>query len=389
MKKNIQNDIIRQILLHGFVTRKDLVELLEIRPASLYAAMDKLTDIGLLHEPERHGKRTGRKASVVKFDKEYAYFAGVELRPREVLGSVINLSGDVITTLKGDFDPCLDADQLISTLLDFVNTLIKKSKVPVDVFAGIGFADPGLVDQQRQISVVAVNIDNWRNLETGRLLREGTGIQNVIVESGANARTFMEYSLMIPDLPDSFFHMELGYGVGGGFIKESKLFCGSTNCGMEIGHLIIDQGGALCQCGNRGCLEAMVSTAAIKRKVEYLIEHGVHSMLSKSEFSIDNFIEAVNSNDKGALSIANEICGSIAVALQAVVALINPKIIMLSGGLTGMGDMMLNIIRQHLELNCQPTAVSGVQIKISSINDFGTAQGAALLARKEYLFNYI
>jgi len=392
MKKNIQDDIIHQVLCHGSVTRKDLVKLFGIRPASLYTVVDRLIDIGLFHEPERHGKRTGRKASVVKFNNEFANFAGVELRPGEILGSVINLSGDIIATLKKSFDPCLDLDQLLVSLKDFVddlilsqeNNLISNSKAS---FKGLAFADPGLVDREKQLSVIAVNIESWRNVETGRVLREFTGIENILIESEANARTFMEYSLMTPDLPSSFFHMELGYGVGGGFIKDGELFFGSTNCGMEIGHFIVEPGGAQCQCGNRGCLEAMVATAAIKRKVEYLIEHSVHSTLSEKKFSMENFIEAVKCNDKGALLIATEVSEKIAVALQAVVALINPEVIMLSGALTGLGDLMLNTIRKHLELNCQPAAVAGVQIKISSIDDFGTARGAALLARENYLFN--
>jgi N-acetylglucosamine repressor len=385
MKQNLRDKIIHQLLINNSVTRKGLVEDFKVRPASLYKAVDELKAKGLLHEPERVGKRTGRKASTLKFNGNHAYFIGVDLRPRRILGSIIDLSGKVITTLQGEFDPTASAEQLIAALLAFVDNLIKNSKINHALFQGLGLADPGLVDHRNLVSVVAVTIDNWRNIPSGQLLMEHTGISNIIIESGANAGTFMEYSLMKPDFPDSLFHLAIGDGVGGGLVKHDKLFFGATNSGMEIGHLIVNRSGTLCQCGNRGCLETVISTPAIERKVRNIIDHGVNSTLSDGSFSMDKFIKAVNDNDKGALSIATELCTNIAVALQAVVALINPEIILLSGELTGLGDMMLNSIQQHLELNCQPAAISDIKIKLSTMNKFGTAQGAAMLTREKYL----
>ncbi len=387
MKINLYNSIIGELLVHDSVTRKELIKQFKVRPASLYSVIDDLKASGLLCEPERMGKRTGRKASVLKLNGKQAYFIGLDLRPRKIFGSVIDLSGQVTTTLQSDFDPVASREQLISTLLTFIDDLIKESGLPSTLIQGLALADPGLVDRDNLVSIIAVTIDNWRNIPTGQIIAEHTGIANIMIESGANAGTFMEYNCLKPDFPDSLFNLAIGDGVGGGLVKNGNIFCGATNSGMEIGHLIVNPGGQLCQCGNRGCLETVISTPAIERKVRNLIAHGVNSKLSVDDFSIDKFIEAVNCNDKGASSIAIELCTSIAVALQAVVALINPEVILISGKLTGLGDVMLNTIRQYLELNCQPAAVSNIQIKLASVNRFSTAQGAALLVREKYLYH--
>jgi predicted NBD/HSP70 family sugar kinase len=387
MRKNLQNSIIRELLVNDSATRKELVKKFKVRPASLYSMIDKLKSSGLLHEPERLGKRTGRKASALKFNSKHAYFVGLDLRPREIFGSIIDLSGQVTVTLQSAFDPSASSEHLISALLAFIDDLIKTSELPLNLIQGLALADPGLVDRDKLVSIIAVTIDNWRNIPTGKIIAEHTGITNIIIESGANTGTFMEYNRLKPDFPDSLFNLAIGDGVGGGLIKNGNIFCGATSSGMEIGHLIINPGGTLCQCGNRGCLETVISTPAIKRKVKRLIAHGVNSILSADDFSIDKFIEAVKCNDKGASSIAIELCTSIAVALQAVVALINPEIIIISGKLTGLGDTMLNTIQQYLQLNCQPVAVSAIKIKLASRNCFSTAQGAALLVREKYLHN--
>ncbi len=389
MKTNLHNSIIEQLLLNNAITRKDLVKLFNIRPASLYSAIDALKSSGLLHEPERVGKRTGRKASSLKFNSKHAYFIGIDLRPRKIFGSIIDLSGNITTTLYSEFDPTGSSEQLVAALLAFIDELIIKSNLDREKLQGLALADPGLVDRHNLVSVIAVTIDNWRNVPTGQIIAKHTGISNIIIESGANAGTFMEYSMIKPHLPESLFNLAIGDGVGSGLIKNGQLFFGATNSRMEIGHLIINPGGTLCQCGNRGCLETVISTPTIEKKIETLIEHRVNSTLTSGNFSIEKFIDAVKCNDKGALSIAAELCANIAIALQAVVALINPEIIIISGKLTGLGDMMLNNIRQYLELNCQPAAISQIKIKLSSLDQFATSQGAALLAREKYLLGAV
>ena len=385
MKTTLYNSIISELLVHDSVTRKKMIEQFKVRPASLYSVVDELKAQGLLCEPGRTNRRTGRKASALKFNGQHAYFIGLDLRPRKLFGSIIDLSGQVIVTQESDFNSATSRAQLISALLTFIDDLVRQSELPITMIQGLALADPGLVDRDKLISIIAVTIDNWRNIPTGQIIAEHTGITNIIIESGANAGTFMEYNHLKPNFPISLFNLAIGDGVGGGLVQNGEIFCGATSSGMEIGHLIVNPGGRLCQCGNRGCLETVISTPAIERKVRNLIAHGVNSKLSTDNFSLDKFIDAVKCNDKGASSIAIELYTSIAVALQAVVALINPEVIIISGKLTGLGDTMLNAIRQYLALNCQPLAVSTIKLKLASVNNFNTAQGAALLVRKKYL----
>lgn len=196
----------------------------------------------------------------------------------------------------------------------------------------------------------------------------------------------MEYQELLPKRPESLFHMEIGKGIGGGFINNGELFAGAMNCGMEIGHLIVEPEGPLCQCGNRGCLEAVAAEQGIRRRVQDLLDHNVNTMLKDREFSIKYFIKAVEANDKAARMLANEISVKIAMGLQCIVAILNPAMIVLSGELTGLGKILIQTIRDFLELNCMPTAINGLELRVSALQEKGTAQGVALMTRDALLF---
>ena len=387
MKKNLQKQVLQEFLLYKNTTRKDLVKKFNLRPATLYAIIDKLNSLDIICEPSRTGKKPGRKASNLYLNKNHGYFIGVELAPKKLLGSIVNLYGDTLKTTQAPFDPDDNQDKLIENVLNFYSDLLKH--IDTQKLKGIGFADPGIIDIKQQRSVLAVNIKNWKNIDTKNILVKQFNIQNTIIESSVNTRTFAEHSLNPKECSDNFFNIELAYGVGGGFIQNGELFHGGMNHGMEIGHLIIEPNGHLCQCGNKGCLEAYVSTNAIRRKIEHCNNHGVHSILSNQEFSMQHFIKAVKAKDKSAITIAEELALSTAKALQAIVALINPKVIMLSGELTGIGDNLTTTIKKFLELNCQPIATKELSIKISSIDTYGASLGAALIARKEYLLKHL
>jgi predicted NBD/HSP70 family sugar kinase len=379
-KEEIKQYFLKELRNHGALTRIAFINATGYRAASVFEAIDELKAEGIITEPDRKGQKTGRKSPPLTFKKDYAYFVGLELATDNIYGTVIDNTGEPLFDTQVPLPQAINLEKVISCIQQILSRLQTQCGCQWAKVKGIGFADPGLVDIENKISLRAVNVPGWENINTGDLLQKLSGIKNTTVLPETVARTFAEYHARLPHPPKSIFQLNIGSGIGGGFIKEGELFIGDTCRAMEIGHIVIVPDGPICQCGNRGCLEAVAGEAGIKRKIEELKANRVDTELDLDNFSLESFIKAAK-RDRAAMMIASEISESVSLALATTVSLLNPSMVVIGGELAGLGDMLINAIRRKLSLHCFPGVVSHLKIEISKLNSFAAAHAAALIQR--------
>ena len=383
-KKELRLRILEYILNRGRATRPELVEYTGCRAATVFEIIDDLKIAGLLVEPGRRTVRTGRKAPELTIHRTAGYWMGIDFRPEGTLGVIIDAAGEVlfkeeICCARRDLNDCR------REIGELVRRLRKTAGKEWELVSGIGFADPGVVDVNQAFSRKAVNVPGWENAATGEWL-EGEFHLPVGIWPETMIKTRMEYMLRMPETPKSIFLLTLGDGVGGGFIHNGKLFAGSSGCGMEIGHLVIDPSGPVCKCGNRGCVEAMIGRNGIRSKMQEAIDSGMKSSIDMENFSIETFINAVQT-DKAARIVADQVLANIGQALSAVVTLLNPSMIVFGGALSKLDTVLLSGVRRVLELNCFAGALQGLKLELALSNEFDTARGAALRMRDKVWLN--
>jgi len=383
-KDNIKEELLKELCFKQQLTRLEFIKARGIRAATVFSAVDELKNDGLICEPGRKGAKTGRKSPLLKLNASYAHFVGLELQSSKLTGVIIDASGKIMTQAALNLDDTSDTRKLILAIDQLLLRLKTQTDCDWDKIKGIGFADPGLVDIKNKISLRAVNLPGWQNIETGRILRQMTACQESLVMPETVARTFAEYYSRCPESPQSLFQMSLGTGIGGGFIKNGELFIGDNHRGMEIGHIVIAPNGPLCQCGNRGCLEAVAGEAGIKRKISELITNGVDTELSLDEFSLKAFVEAAK-RDRAAMMLTNEVCESISLSLATTIALLNPSTIVLSGELTKLGSVLTNTIKRILSTHCFPGALEKLSLEISKLDEYATARAVAIMCRNQHI----
>jgi glucokinase len=379
-RDELQKLILHRLLFHGRTTRPELVALTGCRAATVFEVIDVLKSVGIVIEPERRGKKTGRRAPELECNRDYACFLGLELRTSGIFGVVTDSRGDTVEEYTEQLPAhCLTMVDIRAGILRGVSSLLKNIGDKRQLLRGVGFADPGLVDLERGVSLRAVNIPGWKNHATAEWLAKNCNVPAGIWPEQM-IRTRMEYITRLPDAPESLFHLGTDGGIGGGFIKAGRLFVGSTCQSMEIGHIVITPGGAVCSCGNRGCLEAVAGKQGILNLVRKALRSGVATELSEVKFSIRRFVECSH-RDKAARIIADEVSEHIGSALATVVTLLNPETIVLSGELTGLGDIMLDAVHRVLERNCFADAIRRLKLEISTLEPCDTARGAAIMMR--------
>jgi predicted NBD/HSP70 family sugar kinase len=181
---------------------------------------------------------------------------GLDIGATKVLGAVMNAGGTVIAQARQDTIPGPDGILASATaVLDLLATTLDGA-LPSHIGIGI----PGIVDRDRGAVSHAVNLGlggDWVPLAAQLADRTGA---TVVVENDLNAATWGAHVL---SGADDLAYLSLGTGLAAGFVLSGTLRRGAHGAAGEIGHVPIDPDGALCSCGQRGCLELSASGSAL------------------------------------------------------------------------------------------------------------------------------
>ncbi len=145
----------------------------------------------------------------------------------------------------------------------------------------------------------------------------------------------------------------LGTGVGGGIIIDGRILTGSGGAGGEIGHMHVeDEEEESCNCGNKGCLEQYSSATGITRLANRLLAaSGRDSVLRGREVSAKSVFDAVKAKDPLAVETAEKFGKYLGDALASIACVVNPEAIVIGGGVSKAGEILIDYIRPHYEKN--------------------------------------
>ena len=368
----------------GSFLRPEIYKGKNIRTATVLEVVDELKDKKIVIESDNCGKKSGRRASRVELNKDFCALIGIDFKINYTSGVLIDFQGDILYSTEIESSGEKSLKDRHSEIKKVILTLKEEADKSGKDIRGIGFADPGVVDVEKGVSLRAVNIEDWQNQPTMKWLIKEFDVQDALIYPAPMARAFYENKKEL-NSDKGLFLMALGVGIGGAFIKNSQFFDGDNHSSMEIGHVVIVPDGPLCKCGNRGCLEAIAGVEGIRKKAMEMINEGVHTELNEKDFSIKAFVACVKNGDKVACGLAHEICETIGISLASIVAILNPSTIILSGELAELDDILLSTVKRTISLRCLPASVKNLKIKISAYNRFATAEGAAILLRNKIM----
>ncbi len=379
-KTKLRERAIERAILQGAITRRELTSGTTDRLATVGEAVRSLLDEGMLEEPERVGKSSnGRRASPLRLRADFGAFLGVSLSPGGLRAVLVDASGKSIASTASEPVSGSTTEEVLRMICRLTEEISSRSAPPVKILAA-GFADPGLVDEKRGISIKAVNLPGWSDVATAEVLGKHLGCR-VFVFPEMAARAYAERLLEGNGSAEGWLHLNVSEGVGSAYTRGLEAFVGDSSCQMEIGHLVVEEDGALCSCGNRGCLEAYAGREGIQRRVHQLTTMAVRSRLVEAPYSTSHFVECARAGDRAAVRLAMETARYLGRAIAACVCLLNPAQIRLSGTLFSLDEILLPEIGQEVSLHCLPQAVDGLEWRISTLGEEAAAVGAALRAR--------
>ena len=303
-----------------------------------------------------------------------ADFGGTTFRVAIVDSAGAILARDAVPT-----PPTQAPDELREAVLELLNRAMSAATQPP---SAVCVAVPGLVDADAGKVIIASNVAGFRNLVLTQPISERLGIP-AFIENDVSAAALGELRFGAARGVRNLLHAGLGTGIGGGIVIDGKLYRGASGLAGEIGHMILDPSGPICNCGARGCLEAIASGVAFAARARQL------AALGKSPALAVKLAEGpLTGQDLFAAAVAGDaLCEAeirhgghlLGLALGSLVNALNPDLVTLSGGLLGMGEMLLEPLRQAMASIARGNA-SGTLVRLSELGDNAGLLGAAAVA---------
>lgn len=315
-------------------------------------------------------------------------YIGVDLGGTKIQSSLIAASGSIFHSVRTATPTEGSPEDIIETIRQTIIDVLAKQEKGSEKPKAIGIAVPGVVDPRKGRVVFTPNI-NFSDVDVVRPLTEAFEIP-VVLGNDCNLGTLGEFRFGAARGTKSAVGILVGTGIGGGFVcsKKGKLWRGSREAALEIGHMIMQIEGPVCGCGNRGCLEALASRSAMERRIREEVQEGSQTVLTEilngdlHRIRSKAFKQALKQEDPLVTKVVREASEILGYGCVTIRHLIDPEIIVLGGGvMEACGDFILPIVQEIIASDHLPGAKPGGHVALSSLADNAVVLGAVALAQ--------
>jgi len=317
-----------------------------------------------------------------------SHYIGLDLGGTNIKAGVVDQDANVLASLSVPTPGASGPDAVIGAMADAAARVSAKAGVTLDSVEGIGIGSPGPLDFDRGLVLALPNLPGWQNVPLSDRIAAATG-RPTILENDANAAAFGEFWAGAGRDP-AIHHLvmfTLGTGVGSGLIVDGQVIHGGFNLGGEGGHMIVDAGGRLCACGQRGCLESYASASHTARRAEEAIDRGEPSCLAErrkdgaGNIEAKDVFDAAKAGDAVAERIVQETSKYLAVGCINICRLLDPQMIVFAGGMILAGDYLFDLVRVEFKRQTWQLLDEKVQIVPAQLGNDAGFIGSAAVAR--------
>lgn len=377
----LRQQVFERVRASGLVARVQLAKDLGVSPASVTTVTSELIAAGLIEEVSagREGDQgRGRPAVALGVRADSHFVAGMKLSDREQTAVIVDFAGNVIAEESIARQPVqVHTAQLLDDVEQLLTRVCAKAGLPRQRLSAVGIGVPGFVDYAEGVVLwSSVLTGRGVNLAAAAALRLGLP---VTIDNDANLIAMAELWFGAGrDLAD-FAVVTIEHGVGMGFVMNHRIYRGARNVGMELGHTKVQLDGALCRCGQRGCLEAYVADYALAREAATAL-NWTHRESPSVPVMLESLFAQAKAGNATARTIFRRAGRYLAVGLANVVNLFDPALIILSGERMRYDYLYADETLAEMDSLVIATGRPRPPIEIHAWGDLVWAQGAAALA---------
>jgi glucokinase len=320
------------------------------------------------------------------------WIVGVDLGGTTTKLAFINLNGEILYKWEIPTDNSNEGQNITTNIANAIDQKLVELKVQKTKLIGIGMGAPGPIDYETGVVLNVVNLGWKDNFPLQESLHSLTGLP-VAIENDANCAALGEMWNGAGKGTSDLVCVTLGTGVGGGVIANGNIVRGINGAAGEIGHITsIPFGGAPCNCGKSGCLETIASATGIVRLAEAELSkpesQGQLAVVfaENGKVTAKDVFDCARNDDELAKKILNEVTFHLGFALANIANTLNPEMIVLGGGVSRAGDILLDLVIANFSKYTFSAARDSTHLSLAILgNDAGVIGAAWLIKNKLYL----
>ncbi|HEY3437983.1 MAG TPA: ROK family transcriptional regulator [Actinotalea sp.] len=363
--------IVSAVQQRGSLTQVELAGVTGLSAATISNIVKELAGAGVLHTSPT--SRSGRRAQEVTLARNLGLVAGVHFGERSLRVAVADVAHRVVAEQRLPLPPEHRADSGLDRVAFLVEEMVESLGATIGEVLAIGVGIPAPVDVRTgKVSSVGL-MRGWDGVDVPEVLGRRLAVP-VSVDNDANLGALAEARLGIARGLQDVAYLRVSHGVGVGLILGGKLFHGRSGGAGELGHVIVDESGPLCRCGNRGCLEALVSSGELLRRLQE--SHG--------HLTLRDVVAQAQEGDQVCRDLIAQAGRDLGRAVATLCTLVDPEMVVVGGELAHAGDILLDPLRDVVDDRMLPSTAGPVAIEASALGDQAEVRGALVLALDTY-----
>jgi glucokinase-like ROK family protein len=382
-KEHNRSLVLKTIFDHKSISRAEIARQTGLTRTTVSDLVTELMAAGLVEESGIGESLGGKSPILLSVIENSRYLIGLDLAHDKFYGAIVNLRGKICASADLPIFDC-GREKALSAVYEILDKLVQ---APYHRLVGIGVGTPGLVNTLEGTVVNAVNLE-WQDIPLASLLQNRYHLPVTILnDSQAAAMGEYMYGAGSQLSGENLVVINVGNGIGSGVIIRGQLFQGDGGGAGEIGHVaMVLDGGQLCRCGNRGCLETLSSARAVVQQARLLAAKAPESLLAEHAYdlTIDSLEQAFYAGDPLARKVVLEAGYYIGVAIAGLVGTLNIYKVILVGEMARFGQPWLDVIRETLSTRTLSRLAQDTRVEIGHLGAHGVVLGASALLLKDY-----
>ncbi|MDT0117007.1 ROK family transcriptional regulator [Microbacterium sp. PRF11] len=351
-------------------TRAELAKSTGLARSTVAVRVDELMRMGLITPVADAVSTGGRPPSQFAINPAAKVVVAVDLGASHATVAIADLTGKVLSEKTGDIDIAQGPEPVLTWLVETASVLLSESGRSTSDVAAMGIGVPGPVEHSTGQPVNPPIMPGWDRFDIPGWINQHVPVP-VLVDNDVNIMALGERSVAWPSV-DHLMFVKVATGIGTGIISDARLQRGAQGIAGDIGHVQVARGADIpCQCGNRGCLEALASGPAIARALR---AQGIDAHTGT------DVVDLVKRGNIDAIQAVRQAGRDIGEVLTTCVSLMNPSVIAIGGSMARVGEHLIAGVREVVYTRSTPLATEYLSIVQSVAAEKAAVIGASMLA---------
>jgi len=312
----------------------------------------------------------------------------VDIGGTKIIAALVYPNGEVEARARSLTGASLGKDAVIERLFLAIDNVLNIGEHNLEEINSMSVAAAGAINMSKGVITLSPNLPGWVDVPLRGIIHDRYQIDTYLIND-AKAAALAEHNYGAGKGIRDMIYLTISTGIGGGIIIHDRLYFGKSGSAGELGHMTVNVNGPKCLCGNTGCLEIMASGRAIALDARERVRNGGKSILPElALWNIDNITaETVDLAARKGDVLASEVIARasfyLGVGMANIVNIFNPGMIVVGGGVSKMGELLLSPSRHLVKERAFKIASGDAAIVLARLGDDVGIVGAASYAYSE------